>query len=81
MMVGAQSRKGLNSLIMLGAWTIWKHRNNCVFQDRLPIVSSAFHVAKDEIFLWCVAGAKDMAALRAVLVSWADPCYGSLYVC
>jgi hypothetical protein len=68
MMIGAQSRKGLNSLIMLGSWTIWKHRNNCVFQEQTPNVSSAFHVAKDEIFLWCVAGAKDIAALRAVAV-------------
>jgi hypothetical protein len=31
-------------------------------------VSSAFHVAKDEIFLWRVAGAKGIAALRAVAV-------------
>uniref|UniRef100_A0A0A9CBE6 Uncharacterized protein n=1 Tax=Arundo donax TaxID=35708 RepID=A0A0A9CBE6_ARUDO len=24
-------RKGLNSVIMLGAWIIWKQRNACVF--------------------------------------------------
>jgi hypothetical protein len=24
------TRKGLNSLIILGAWTIWNHRNRCL---------------------------------------------------
>jgi hypothetical protein len=28
--VSGDTRKGLNSLIILGAWTIWKHRNDCV---------------------------------------------------
>lgn len=51
---------------MLGAWTIWKHRNNCVFQGQAPNMSSAFHVAKEEFFLWCVAGVKGLAALQAV---------------
>uniref|UniRef100_A0A0A9BEL1 Uncharacterized protein n=1 Tax=Arundo donax TaxID=35708 RepID=A0A0A9BEL1_ARUDO len=29
-------RKGLNSLIILAAWELWKHRNNCVFNNALP---------------------------------------------
>ncbi|XP_066333406.1 uncharacterized protein [Miscanthus floridulus] len=31
-----QWRKGLNSLIILVAWEIWKHRNSCVFEGVLP---------------------------------------------
>ena len=28
--------KGLNSLIILFAWEIWKHRNHCVFEGGSP---------------------------------------------
>jgi hypothetical protein len=28
--------KGLNSLIILGAWAIWNHRNRCVFNGVQP---------------------------------------------
>jgi hypothetical protein len=30
-MVDEQFQQGINSLIILGAWTFWKHRNQCVF--------------------------------------------------
>jgi hypothetical protein len=30
--------KGLNSLMVLGSWSIWKQRNNCVFNNVLPSV-------------------------------------------
>jgi len=29
-------QKGLNSLIVLGAWTLWNHRNRCVFYGITP---------------------------------------------
>jgi hypothetical protein len=29
-------RKGLNTLIILGAWMLWKHRNRCVFDGVAP---------------------------------------------
>jgi len=34
---GGQLQKGLNSFVILGAWTIWNHRNRCVF-DGVPLV-------------------------------------------
>lgn len=29
--VSEEVKKGVNSIIILGAWLIWKHRNVCVF--------------------------------------------------
>lgn len=31
------AEKGLNSLIILGFWTIWNHRNGCVFDKITPM--------------------------------------------
>jgi hypothetical protein len=33
-----EAHKGLNSLIILVAWEIWKHRNTCVFDNKRPSV-------------------------------------------
>ncbi len=50
-------RKGINSLATLVAWEIWKHRNNCVFNDTNPRVASILQVVENEGNLWCSAGA------------------------
>jgi hypothetical protein len=34
--VPKEACKGLNSLIILVAWEIWKHRNDCVFKNSRP---------------------------------------------
>ena len=44
----------MNSLIMLGACVIWKHRNVCVFDGASPSVNSILRELNDE----CFAGAK-----------------------
>jgi hypothetical protein len=36
--VPKEARKGLNSLIILVAWEIWKHRNSCVFDNKRPSI-------------------------------------------
>ncbi|WVZ97941.1 hypothetical protein U9M48_043439, partial [Paspalum notatum var. saurae] len=55
--VGKDMRKGLNSLIILVPWQIWKHRNSCVFEGTRPCVQSVVLAVVDEGRAWCLAGA------------------------
>lgn len=56
-------RKGMNSIITLGAWILWKHRNICVFEGSPPDMRVALQALEDEHHLWCLAGAKDLQCL------------------
>ena len=49
---------------MLGAWTIWKVRNDCVFNGATPTITTALTRAREEAHLWSLAGAKGLS-LRA----------------
>jgi hypothetical protein len=40
--------KKLNSLIILGAWIIWKNRNRCVFYGTPPNLAGALLLASEE---------------------------------
>ena len=60
-------QKGLNSLIVLGAWTLWNHRNRCVFDGITPNLGRALSLAGEERRLWSVAGAKGLSSLTAPL--------------
>jgi hypothetical protein len=33
-------RESLNSLIILGAWMLWNHRNRCVFYGQSPNINA-----------------------------------------
>jgi nuclear pore complex protein Nup210 len=49
--VAGLARKSLNSVI-LGAWTLWNHRNHCVFNRVSPnLNSSALSLASDKLRL------------------------------
>jgi hypothetical protein len=61
-------RKGLNSLITLGAYIIWNHRNRCVFDNWIPNVSLAIRMALEERWMWEMAGAKGLSYLSAPLL-------------
>ena len=56
-------RKGLNSLIILVAWEIWKHRNSCVFDKKRPSVQEVLRAISSEGGLWCSAGASKLQEL------------------
>jgi hypothetical protein len=58
--------KGLNSIIMLGAWAIWNHRNRCVFNGAQPSISEVLIWVKDEIHYWSLAGARGISNLLAL---------------
>ncbi|GJN35167.1 hypothetical protein PR202_gb23914 [Eleusine coracana subsp. coracana] len=49
-------RKGLNSLIILGAWTLWKHRNSCVYEGVRPCIQLIMREFNSERQLWHLAG-------------------------
>ena len=50
-------KKGLNSLIILGAWTIWNHHNRCVFYGT-PNVAEALLFSSEEQRYWNLAKAQ-----------------------
>jgi len=60
-------QKGLNSLIVLGAWTLWNHRNRCIFYGITPNLGGALTLAGEERQLWNLAGAKGLSSLTAPL--------------
>ncbi|WVZ97154.1 hypothetical protein U9M48_042709 [Paspalum notatum var. saurae] len=61
--VPRHSRKGFNSLVVLVAWWIWKHKNMCVFKGASPSLDNILSNVKDEARLWCMAGAKGLRSL------------------
>jgi hypothetical protein len=38
--ISSSFKDGLNSLVILGAWTLWRHRNDCVFNGVKPNIST-----------------------------------------
>jgi hypothetical protein len=59
------SKKGFDSMVVLGAWMLWKQRNVIVFQGSPLNMVVAVRLAKEEAFLWLLAGAKGISFLQA----------------
>jgi hypothetical protein len=55
--------KGFNSLVILGALWIWKHRNCCIFEG-LANFSSIVQDIRDEAKLWCMVIKKSCGVWR-----------------
>jgi hypothetical protein len=62
-LVPKNQRKGLNSLVSLLAWRLWKQRNECVFEAASPCINQLFQSIKEDANLWCLAGAAGLRAL------------------
>lgn len=62
-------QKGLNSLVILGAWTLWKHRNLYVFDGVAPSMAAALLLAEEEAQFWVMAGAQGLSLLTALVPS------------
>jgi hypothetical protein len=60
--VSAVMKKGFNTLVVLVAWWIWKHRNSCVFDDASPSVARIMQGIRDEAGQWCLAGVSGFRA-------------------
>jgi hypothetical protein len=63
--VSGIARDGLNSLVILGVWTLWKQRNGCVFDNKNPSIADAIRRVELEVHLWEMAGAKKLSLLTA----------------
>jgi len=48
-----------NSLVILGAWTICNHRNDCL-QHRSPSMECLLQSVGTEVHQWILAGAKGL---------------------
>ncbi|GJN29075.1 hypothetical protein PR202_gb17267 [Eleusine coracana subsp. coracana] len=66
--VPKEIRKGLNTVIILGGWTLWKHRNACTFDTAAPCIRILLKNFDDENHLWCLAGAARLRHLALGLV-------------
>jgi hypothetical protein len=60
-------RDGLNSVIVLGAWVLWNHRNRFIFDGLSPNIATVLIQVGDERRLWEFAGAKGLSSLAASL--------------
>ncbi|CAO2038521.1 unnamed protein product [Urochloa humidicola] len=65
--VNGQTQRGLNSIIILVSWEIWKHRNRCVFDATQPNLRGLLLAIRDELQTWDIAGARGIAYLLALL--------------
>ncbi|GJM94645.1 hypothetical protein PR202_ga11309 [Eleusine coracana subsp. coracana] len=56
-------RKGFNTLIILGAWILWKHRNTYVFEGAQPSIQVILREFNNEQQLWFLVGAHSLRRL------------------
>jgi hypothetical protein len=67
MQISGIAQKGINSLIILGAWTLWKQRNRSVFDSFPPNMGAAISQFNQELERWVLAGARDLSLLTALI--------------
>jgi hypothetical protein len=63
--VHKSKRRDFNSIIILGAWCLWLHRNKAVFDGVRPSFQGIKSVFLDEFESWRLAGARHLEAFRS----------------
>lgn len=64
-MFNKEAGRGFNSLVVIGAWILWKMRNDIDFNGALPRMDQALLLAQDEADHWMLAGVKGLSCLAA----------------
>jgi hypothetical protein len=64
--VADQAKKGLNSVVILVAWSLRNHRNRCVFYGLQPSLNGLHSTISDELHLWELAGTRGITHLLAL---------------
>lgn len=63
--VADHAKQGLNSVIILVAWSLWNHRNRCVFDGRQADLNGLLSSIRDDMYMWELAGApRDFSSSR-----------------
>lgn len=57
------AKKGINSLVILGAWTLWNLRNSCVFDGVTASLAGVMGSALEECWLWALTGPWPLGAI------------------
>ena len=63
--IDGQARKWFNTIVILGAWSLWNHRNRCVFDGINPNLEDVLVSLRDELHLWSLASARGVSHLLA----------------
>jgi hypothetical protein len=56
-------KKGFNSVIILGAWCLWLHRNRVIFHEESPSSAKVLRSFLVELACWVLAGAKQLGSI------------------
>jgi hypothetical protein len=71
-----QVKKGQNSIIILGAWSIWNHRNQFVFDKIQPNLDKVFVAVWDELHI----GVWPKLRVRSLVLTPTTECHPSIVV-
>jgi len=59
----SQQRRGLQTLVLLVIWSLWKERNNRIFRHVELTAPRFIDLLRDEVQTWIFAGAKHLEKL------------------
>lgn len=62
--VPREKKGGLNPLIILVAWTLWKHMNQCTFDHARPTTTTVAKKIVEEATMWKMDGARKLQLLE-----------------